>query len=239
MSPISNLPQRVHATRKHGFKAVVSLALLLATSACQSTPYDYSALIESNPKSILVLPPLDETLEVDASYGALSTLTRPLAEQGYYVFPVAMVDQVMRSNGLPMPAEMHQVPLAKLKEIFEPDAVLYVTVSNWGTSYQVLNSQTAVTLHAQLVDANTGATLWQGAATVAQNSGDGGGGLAGMLASALVSQIVSSAVDQSRDLSMQASNMLLRQPNRGLLPGPYDPERAAAVQDFKDQMAKQ
>jgi hypothetical protein len=214
-----------------------SLAVLLVASACQSTPYDYSALVESNPKSILVLAPLDETLEVDATYGALSTLTRPLAEQGYYVFPVAMVDQVMRSNGLPDPADMHQVPLAKLKEIFEPDAVLYVTVSNWGTSYQVINSQTAVTLQARLIDARTGTTLWQGASTVAQNSG--GSGLGGMLASALVSQVVSSASDPSRDLSAQAAHTLLRQTNRGLLPGPYDPEHASAIQDYKEAVAKQ
>jgi hypothetical protein len=35
---------------------------------------------------------------VEATYGALSTVTLPLAEMGYYVYPL---DRFLRENGMP------------------------------------------------------------------------------------------------------------------------------------------
>jgi hypothetical protein len=46
--------------------------------------------------------------------GYLSTLTKPLAEKGYYVLPVAVIDQFLKENGLPTPAEMNGIPLEKI-----------------------------------------------------------------------------------------------------------------------------
>ena len=99
--------------------------LLPALAACTSVePYDYSAYHQHMPRSVLVLPPLDNSMEVDAGYAYLSTVTEPLAERGYYVFPVAVVDRMLRDNGLPGAGEMHQVPLSRLGEVFGADAVL-------------------------------------------------------------------------------------------------------------------
>ena len=212
------------------FLAVMLLPLI--GGACQSpAQFDRSAFLEHQPKSILVLPPLDETLEVDASYGSLSTLTKPLAERGYYVFPVAVVDAMMRANGLPMPADMHQVSLTKLNEIFAPDAVLYVTVKNWGTSYQVLNSQSAVTLEARLVDARSGVTLWSGEHTEIEGTANNGNSLYGLLAIAIVNQVVTSISDPSVAMSSQTADRLFSTSNGGLLPGPYHPEHEQAIAD--------
>jgi hypothetical protein len=53
------------------------------------------------PRSILMLPPLNESTAVEATWGYLSTVTQPLAERGFYVFPVAVIDQFLKENGLP------------------------------------------------------------------------------------------------------------------------------------------
>ena len=167
--------------------------ILLASAGCQTVkPYDYSNSLECMPRSILVLPPLDETPEVNACYGWLSTATRPLAEYGYYVFPVAVVDRMLRENGLPTAGEMHQVSLQKLDEVFGADAVLYVTVTDWGTSYKVLTSDTTVSVHAKLVDIKTGSLLWEGRGSVTQSSSQGNQGLLGMMVSAVVNQVATS-----------------------------------------------
>ena len=76
---------------------------------------------------MLVLPPLNETPEVDASYGVLSQVTLPLAEAGYYVVPVSLMDETFRQNGLGSPAEIHEVSPRKLREIFGADAVVYTS----------------------------------------------------------------------------------------------------------------
>lgn len=213
-------------------------ALLLAGCNATGRTFDYGAYLAHRPRSILVLPPLDETPSTEACYGWLATATRTLAERGYYVFPVALVDRMLRENGLPAAGEMHQAPLAKLREVFGADAVLFVTVSEWGTSYQVLDSVTSVGVKARLVDAESGAELWHGDATVAQGSGGGGNGLAGLLASAIVNQIASAAVDPTPDVARAANRRLFEDDRQGLLLGPYHPDEAADAAAKRAAMAK-
>ena len=57
------------------------------------TPFDYSAYKASRPRSILVLPPINNSPEVTATYSVMSFVTKPLSEAGYYVMPVGMVAQ--------------------------------------------------------------------------------------------------------------------------------------------------
>ena len=128
------------------YKWISLLFSLLLLTAC-ATPqqnYDYTALRQSRPRSILVLPPLNNSPDMRATYSFLSTVTQPLAESGYYVFPVALVDQTFKENGLVNPGEMHQAPLAKLREIFGADATLYITVTEYGSTYRVLSSEVRV-----------------------------------------------------------------------------------------------
>ncbi|MCI0634543.1 MAG: DUF799 domain-containing protein, partial [Actinobacteria bacterium] len=107
-------------------------------------------------------------LEGGAAY--LSTVTEPLAERGYYVFPVAVVDRMLRDNGLPGPGEMHQVPLTRLGEVFGADAVMYITLHDWGTAYRVIDSSTEVTAEASLVDVASGTEIWRAKHTAVYSS---------------------------------------------------------------------
>ena len=195
----------------------------LFLGSCQSNSYDYKPFIEHMPRSILVLPPLDQTPEVGACYGWLSVITRPLAERGYYVFPVGLVDQILKQNGRPTPGEMHRVSLAKLKEVFGADAVMYVTISEWGTSYQVLSSVTSVRVHASLVDIDTGTRIWSGEAVAQQNPNNGQTGIVGALVGALVNQVVTSVADPSMAVAREANAALINNSYNGLLLGPRNP----------------
>ncbi|MEZ6017847.1 MAG: DUF799 family lipoprotein [Planctomycetota bacterium] len=203
----------------------LALGVALALVGCASAPpRDDTVFLQHQPRSILVLPPLDHTLEPAACYGALATVTRPLAELGYYVFPVAVVDAMMRQNGLPTSAEMQAVPLAKLNEIFGADAVLYLSVEDWGTSYQVLTAGTTVTLAARLIDTETGLDLWHQSVTVQKASGNGGGGLGGLLVNALATQLSSAVYDPTPEVAREAAHRLFLDPRGGLLRGPLHPE---------------
>ena len=96
--------------------AGVSLLTACATPRQQAS-FDYTALRESRPASILVLPPLNNSPEVEASDSVYSSVTMPLAESGYYVFPVTLVRESFRQNGLDHPADIHQVALDKLRRL--------------------------------------------------------------------------------------------------------------------------
>ncbi len=211
--------------------------LIALLSGCATTkPFDYTNFREHRPRSILVLPPLNESTDVRGTYSYLSTVTRPLAEMGYYVFPVAVVDEFLKENGLPGPGEMHAAPLDKLASIFGTDSVLYITVKQYGQKYRILGSVAVVSAYAKLVDARTGMLLWEGASSAQLNSNNGGG-LIGALISAAITQAFSATADTSHVVSRDANYMLFT-PFRGggaggsggppLLYGPYRPEAVAA-----------
>lgn len=201
---------------------VVSLLSMLGACASSVQKKDYTNYRKSDPASILVLPPVNNSPDIKATYGFLSTVTRPLAEGGYYVFPVVVVDQMFKENGLQSAAEMHEAPLKKLQEVFGADAVLYITIESYGSSYKVITSDTVVTASARLIDSVTGELLWSGSATAssAENDSNNNLGLAGLLVKALVKQVVSSATDQAHDISEITSSRLLYPKPNGLLFGP-------------------
>ena len=198
--------------------------IVLLTGCAATKSYDYSALKQSKPRSILVLPPLNNSPDIRATYSFLSTVTVPLAESGYYVFPVALVDQTFKENGLPSPGEMHQAPLGKMAEIFGADAALFITIDQYGSVYQIIDSAVIVTANARLMDTRTGQLLWEGKASASSSEGqNNSGSLAVMLISSLIKQIVGSIGDQGYPIARITSARLLTARPGGLLHGPRSP----------------
>lgn len=202
--------------------AVLSVFALLQTG-CVAPPsvYDYTALENSRPRSILVIPPANNSVEVNGSYTFLSTISRPLAEKGYYVFPVAVIDHFLKENGLPTPAEMNGIPLNKIEEHIGADAVLYVSIEDWGQKYRVLTSTTVVHSILRLVDVKTGDLLWEKTVKATRSSDDGDLGPLGAIVIALATQVAGSISDYTADLSSSANFSAIHNPSNGLLHGPY------------------
>ena len=204
-------------------KLLLIVSVVFVSACATQQPYDYTALQESKPRSIVIIPPSNNTVEVNAPYIFLSTISRPLAEKGYYVFPVSVIDQFLKENGLQTPAEMNTIPLKKIAQHIGADAVLYVTIDSWGQKYQILASTTIVTSKLKLVDIKTGMTLWEATAHAEKSSDSGSGSLAGALIAALVTQIAGSVMDQTPQVSRLANNLAINNGKRGLLNGPYAP----------------
>ncbi|WP_019448050.1 DUF799 domain-containing protein [Cupriavidus sp. BIS7] len=208
---------------------LATFGVVMMFAGCAATKpqqVDYAAFKESRPRSILVLPPLNESPDIKATYGMLSQATFPLAESGYYVLPVALVDETFRQNGLTTPGDIHEVSPAKLHDIFGADAALYMKVTSYGSRYQVVSSVTTVTANAKLVDLRNGKTLWTGSATATNDSGsNASGGLIGMLVSAAISQAMNHVFDATYKVAESTSLRLLSagQPN-GILFGPRSPK---------------
>lgn len=217
---------RTPTTRARAWSATLVIATaLLAGCATPPPQKDYSAFKQAKPASILVLPPVNLSPDVNASFSMLSHATLPLAESGYYVMPVALVNETFKQNGLANPPEMHEVPLPKLRDIFGADAAMYIQITRYGTVYTVLDSTAVVSANARLVDLRTGTELWTGAATASNNEGNNqGGGLAGMLISALVKQVMNNLTDASHSVAGVTSTRLLSAGTpQGLLYGPRSP----------------
>ena len=210
----------------HIFK-IILLSIVLLSGCASVEPYNYGPLKQAAPRSILVLPPINSSVEVSAPYTYLSTVTKPLAEKGYYVYPVSVVDTFLKENGLPTPAEMHGITLDKIDEIIGADAVLYVDIQDWGQKFQVLSSVTVVRGNVKLVSVKTGELLWEAPINAEYNpNNNSSGGLVGALVGAVVSQIVGEISDNTPQVARMANNIAFNSAKRGLLNGPYKLKKA-------------
>lgn len=234
--------------RLRNFSMIPTAITLLAVAGCAtSEPRDYSLYREHMPASILVLPPVNQSVEVNAGYSVMSSVTTPLAAAGYYVFPVAVVDTYFKENGLATAAEMHGAPLDKIRDVFGADAVLYLDVKQYGQEYNIVSSAAEVDIEAKLVDTETGLTIWDGRASGSDSSNGGNtdGGLLGLLATAALAQAIGTTADASHGIAVEANRRLILG-SEGLLLGPYHeggaadmrgrpPEEAPATPEPTDQ----
>ena len=206
--------------------AVVLGLAFLGGCATKAPPYDYTAFVKAKPATLLVMPPVNESPEVNASSGVWSHATRPLAEAGYYVLPVTLVDETFRQNGVISANDAQEIPLTKLREFFGADAAVYMKIKKYGTSYVVLSSETRVEVEGRIVDLRSGELLWQGkaVATSAEEQQQAQGGLVGLLVTAIVKQVIGTATDASYRYAGIANQRMLGAPRyNGVLPGPRSP----------------
>ena len=224
---------------KNSLKFIAVTLLVIFFAGCsfkEPEPYDYSAFLQKKPRSILVLMPTNDSTEVSGSAAVLANSVAPLSEAGYYVFPVALVNDTFKQNGITEPGEIAAVPLNKLDKIFHADSVLYINIKDYGTSYVIVSSSTKVVLEAKLVDIKSGATLWQGEAEAAEDSGSGQNSLLGMLVSAVITQVANTISDRSYDLAVRADAYLFSSNcHNCILYGPYSPHYGKDAQLHKDR----
>ncbi|MGV8927636.1 MAG: DUF799 domain-containing protein [Ewingella sp.] len=207
---------------KRLFLLTAALITLVLTGCAKPVSYDYTAFKESKPKSILVLPPVNHSPDINASHSVSSVVTLPLAEDGYYVFPVAVVDETFKQNGMTSPEDIRAVSVTKLRQIFGADAALYIDITDYGSSYKVISSEARVTANAKLIDLRNGKVLWTGSATASSNEqSSGNNGIIGILVQAAVNQVANTLSDKSHDVAAVTSSRLLSSgSSNGLLYGP-------------------
>ena len=220
-----------------GAKGPIVLALCMILGACApqaKTSPDYSLFIEENPRSILVVPVLNSSPEVGASDYFLATVTVPLAERGYYVFPVNLVKELLADAGLSDPGYVHTTDTVKLGKLFGADAVLYVTIMNWEAKYVVLTTTVVVGFEYELRSAKSGQTLWRTAETMKYDPqvASSGNPLADLIVMA-VEAAITKATPSYMPLARQANWMVIAATHVGpgqpkmkcspILIGPYHP----------------
>lgn len=197
--------------------ATICLFILLSGCAMQPEKNDLSSFYAHKPRSILVVPVLNESPEISASSVFISTITKPLAERGYYVFPVYLTGLILRDFGLAEAGHIHQLAPQRLHELFGADAALFVVIKDWSSKYIVLQSTVVIEAEYKLIDTKTGMVLWQSEQRVVQGSDGGGGGLIGMVVAAAVNAMFTDYLPLARKTNSQAFVA-----PKGLPAGPYN-----------------
>jgi hypothetical protein len=211
-------------TRAAGTIAALAVGLALAGCATAPVSKNYASFRAEQPRSILIVPVLNNTLNVSAPDFFLSTISRPFAERGYYVFPAHMVSRLMQDDGLGDPGLVHAAASTRLMPIFGCDAVLYVAIQQWDSKYMLLVTQTTVRFDYALKSCKTGTSLWEDTQTMTyspQNSSSGNP-IADLIAAAVMAAIEKGAPNYM-PLTIQANTLAAGVPGRGLPAGPYLP----------------
>jgi hypothetical protein len=225
-------------TGQASVRCVWLLSALLAAGCSKGVvkDKDYTAFRSAAPRSILVVPVVNNSVNVDAPDYFLSTVPVPLAERGYYVFPVHLVKRLLEDDGLSDPALIHGADTARLCELFGSDAVLYVSIERWDARYVILNTQVTVEFSYLLKDGKTGDVLWAERKQMVytpQNSNTGHP-LANVIAMA-VNAAITKAAPNYMPLARQANAQVFAYPGPGLPAGPYRDEYQKDVAAAKPQ----
>lgn len=204
---------------------VAAAAVLSTGCATNQVRPDQSKFIAAAPKSILVVPIVNKSLDVDAPNYVLSTLPLPLAQRGYYVFPVNTVKTVLEQEGFYEGEQIHQQPPESLASLFGADAVLYVTINRWDAKYAVLAAVVTVQFDYRMV-AKDGTEIWKAQQQMQyspqqQNTGNP---LANLIAAA-VSAAITRAAPNYMPLARQANQQVFVLGPNALPDGPYTPAR--------------
>ncbi|WP_020677886.1 DUF799 domain-containing protein [Geopsychrobacter electrodiphilus] len=225
-----------------GFKrTLIPLLLIFAglTTGCApprtlvSKAEKFPQMYVEQPRSLLVLPPMNESTDAEAKAYYMTTVEMPFALSGYYVFPVEMVSDIMKQEGVYDTELLYQLPLDKFYEYFGADAVLYTHIKKWDVAYLVIASNLTVSIEAEIVSTRTLAKLWSytGTVVVDLSGGNQGGGLAGLIASAIATAVNTASADYVRYARVANSRLITSLPA-----GPYN---EMYLKDQNDQIVDQ
>ncbi len=202
----------------------IVLCLILLTGCVASIPKkDYTKFRTEDPRSILIVPVVNRSVDVDAPDYFLSTATLPPAERGYYIFPVNLVKRLLEDDGLSDADLVHSADPTRVAELFGADAVLYISILQWDAKYLVFSTTVTVQFAYSLKSGKTGETLWDQAETMVyspQQQQSSGSPLADLIAQ-VVSAAVTKAAPNYVPLARQANANAVTRPGQGLPAGPY------------------
>lgn len=91
----------------------------------------YPKMYEEKPLTLLVMPPINNTTKVEAKDLLYTSITRPLAEAGYYVISPIMAMDVFRAESAYDAENFYNGKLDKFRDYFGIDAVVFSFIETW------------------------------------------------------------------------------------------------------------
>lgn len=209
-------------TRRYLMTLGLLAGVLLGGCATQP-PRDFSAFQAAQPRSILVVPVVNRSLDVDAPNYVLSTLPVPLAEKGYYVFPVNTAKVVLEQEGFYEGEKIHEQPPEQLARLFGADAVLYVRINRWDAQFALITTTVTVDFDYRMVGKD-GVEIWKERQQMRYQPDNNNNSAVNPMA-ALLSQVISAAITRAAPnympLTRQANQQVFILGPSAIPDGPY------------------
>lgn len=197
---------------------------LLLFSSCGVTKGDlsresaYAKIYTESPRAILLMPPINETNQVELKENFYATLLTPLSERGYYVFSPFLTQELLQQEGVNNAEELLEANLAPFQRIFGADAALFTVIHRW--EKQALNARILFDISYHLRSLKTGDNLFDRRVSgeLDTSSYNSSGGLWGGLAQLITDMLVTALTDK-----VVAARLANREILVDLPAGPYHP----------------
>lgn len=174
---------------------VIGLFAILTLTGCVTpvmlTKQDaYPDMYAQGPQSILVVPAINKTTAADAPDLYSTTIAQPLAEAGYYVMPIPMVDMLLTAEGITDGEQLRSIEPTKFKSMFGADSILFVTINQWDTNYYLTGGNVTVGADFELVSTQSATPLWNySGRVVIDTSGNSGNLIADIISTAITTAL--------------------------------------------------
>lgn len=91
----------------------------------------YAKMYEEKPVTLLVMPPINNSANVEAKELLYTSISRPLVEAGYYVISPLLVMDVLKAESAYDSEIFFDAPLTTFQNYFGADAVVFSVIDTW------------------------------------------------------------------------------------------------------------
>ncbi len=115
-------------------RAVLAILCCLTITSC--TPLltkgeQYAKLYEHKPTTLLVMPPINNTTNVEAKDLMYTSISKPLIEAGYYVISPYLAMDILKNESAYDAELFINGSLAPFQRYFGADAVIFSVIDTW------------------------------------------------------------------------------------------------------------
>ena len=114
---------------------IIGVALLLFSSCATTSSYTraslYPKMYEERPVSLLVMPPINNTTNVEAKDLLYTSISYPLVEAGYYVVSPHLAMEFLKNESAYDAELFINGDISMFGKVFGVDAVIFSVVDKW------------------------------------------------------------------------------------------------------------
>lgn len=188
----------------------------------------YAKMYEEKPITFLVMPPINNSTNVEAKDLLYTSISYPLIESGYYVLSPMLTMEILKKESA-YDAEMFvNSSLSMFQKYFGADAVVFSEINSWTKKGFGIETD----IHFIIKSAHTNEILFERSCDLYLDlsTQSSGGGLFGAAAA-----ILSSAVNTAITQHIQAARMANRYIIRDIPRGKYSPEYMSDHQTIAEE----
>ena len=135
----------------------------------------YRGIYEEKPLSVLIMPPINRSTNVDAKEYFHTTLNVPIIDAGYYVVPPFLSMEILkRESAYDSELFIERPSLLAFKEIFGADVALFTIIHKWDKSS--IGSTVTIEVEYIIRSTDSGEVLYTRRGTIVYNASVNTGG---------------------------------------------------------------